>query len=65
MTRSTSDPLNVKIKRYNHDYRKYFFSIRAAAAWNGIPTSLKQAPKKSIFKNGLKKLISEGRVVVD
>ncbi len=49
-TRQQHSPLNVKIKRFRHDNRGGFFTIRAARIWNEIPHEIKTANTKNAFR---------------
>jgi hypothetical protein len=42
-TRSTADPLNLRIQPDRLEVRRHFFSNRVVEDWNRIPSSLKWA----------------------
>ena len=54
-TRSTTDPLNVRIQHGRLDCRKYFYSVRETEPWNGVPTDIKNSRTIGSFKNAYAK----------
>ena len=51
-TRSTADPLNLRIQPDRLEVRGHFFSNRVVEDWNRIPSLLKSAKTVKSFKNG-------------
>ncbi len=51
-TRSTADPLNLRIQPARLEVRRNFFTNRVVEDWNKIPSSLKSAKTVKSFKNG-------------
>jgi hypothetical protein len=56
VTRSTTDPLNLKVKHARLDIRKNFFSIRVIEGWNKIPNSVRSIEKSELFRDAYRKL---------
>jgi hypothetical protein len=54
VTRSASDPLNLKQLPARLDVRRNFFSNRVTSDWNRVPAELKRAKNAKSFKNGYK-----------
>jgi hypothetical protein len=54
LTRSTSDPMNLRVLPYRLDIRKNFFTNRVISDWNNVPAELKRAKNAKSFKNGYK-----------
>ncbi len=51
-TRSTADPVNLRIQPARLEVRRNFFTNRVVEDWNRIPSSLKSAKTVKSFKNG-------------
>ena len=49
-TRSSTDPLNVKVNNGRLEVRRNFFSVRVAGQWNSVPSHLKQLRSAHHFK---------------
>ena len=49
-TRSTADPLNVRVRHGRLDVRMYFFTVRVTEAWNMVPADIKNSRTCSSFK---------------
>ena len=56
VTRTASDPLNVRIKHGRLDVRSNFFSVRVCEPWNNVPSDLKK-----LQPNGFKNAYAEHR----
>ena len=56
VTRTTTDPYNLRVKHGRLDLRKHFFSIRVLEAWNRIPAEIKSVDKSENFKKLYTKL---------
>ena len=50
VTRTASDPLNVRVKHGRLDIRSNFFSVRVTEPWNSVPSNIKKMQPKC-FKN--------------
>jgi hypothetical protein len=55
-TRSTIDPLNIKVRKGRLDVRRNFFSMRVIEDWNRIPADLKANKGAAKFKATHKKM---------
>ena len=53
-TRGNDCPLNIVTQRCNLDIRRYFFTVRVASPWNGLPNHIKLMTKLTPFKIALK-----------
>jgi hypothetical protein len=51
-TRSTADPLNLRVQPARLEVGRHFFSNRVVEDWNKIPSCLKSAKTVLSFKNG-------------
>ena len=49
-TRTSTDPLNVKLNNGRLEVRRNFFSVRVAGQWNSVPSHLKQLRSAHHFK---------------
>ena len=49
-TRTTSYPMNLRLKTVRSDIRKNFFSQRVVPIWNSLPNIIKSAPDVIAFK---------------
>jgi len=56
VTRSTADPLNLKVKHSRRDIRKHFFSQRVIESWNKIPNKVRGITKCQDFQKAYRKL---------
>ena len=54
-TRTTADPLNVRVKHGRLEVRRNFFSVRASGQWNDIPGHIKDQKTVDGFKAAYKK----------
>ena len=54
VTRTASDPLNVRIRHGRLDIRKNFFSVRVTEPWNNVPSNMKTMQPAG-FKNAYKR----------
>lgn len=55
-TRSTADPMNIKVKSGRLELRRQFFSVRVINDWNKIPEELKRMESAARFRACYKKL---------
>ena len=51
VTRTASDPLNVRVNHGRLDVRRNFFSVRVTSQWNCIPCNIKQIKMVAGFKD--------------
>ena len=51
-TRSTADPLNLRIQTARLEVRRHFFKYRVVEDWNRIPSWLESAKSVKSFKTG-------------
>jgi len=56
VTRSTADPLNLKVKHSRLGIRKHFFSQRVIESWNKIPNKVRGITKCQDFQKAYRKL---------
>ena len=55
-TRSTADPLNLRVTHGRLEMRTNFFSIRVIAPWNSIPSEMKRIEKSEKFRTAYRSL---------
>ena len=56
VTRSTADPLNLRVKHGRLEMRKHFFSIRVIESWNKIPNNVRGVNNSNKFRDAYRKL---------
>ena len=59
-TRNRTDQTSLRIPNHNREVRRNFFSIRAASAWNQLPTEVRNQPSLTQFKSSLDTHTSTG-----
>ena len=55
VTRTTVDPLNVRVRHGRLDIRRHFFSVRVTENWNRVPSDIKKVRTVEGFKNAYAK----------
>ena len=58
VTRSTADPLNVRVRHGRLDCRKYSFSVRVTEPWNTVPSDIKNSRTVMGFRTAYAKFRS-------
>jgi hypothetical protein len=55
-TRSTDNPLNLKVRQGRLELSRNFFSARVMSSWNDIPNSIRETTKSENFQKKYKQL---------
>ena len=50
-TRTTADPLNVRVKHGRLEVRRNFFTVRVTEQWNQVPMNIKSCRAVDLFKS--------------
>ncbi|KAG8535585.1 hypothetical protein GDO81_028208 [Engystomops pustulosus] len=53
VTRTRGHPLRLEERRFYHQHRQRFFTVRAVRLWNSLPQEVVMADSMYMFKRGL------------